>query len=220
MLKIDIMADAMKNTAAAFLACMAIAMVLIGSAQAQNANSSSASAKAGSSNLVLNATSLTFNGYGYYNTESARVSYTVSLASGKAGATQVTVVNAASLVQNGIIVVDNGPYGKPDYSGIFTVQAANFTRPGNYTIVVAAAGADTSSNVTVALSVLPWMGNLNGTTMKGYLFNTSTTTATTIQYGAWPSSWVQPAITVLAVVAVIVVAYLLLRFRGRLRLEF
>ncbi len=131
----------------------------------------------GTSQLVLNATSLTFNGYGYYNAEGRNFTYNAVLESGTSGNTFLSVLNRNYLFPNGIILISNNPYGSPNYSRAVRVQIANFTAPGNYSMELALVGADPSPNATLTLVVLPWKGNLNATPLaKGITTAYQTTT--------------------------------------------
>jgi hypothetical protein len=213
------------------LSLMLLAAALMAPALAQGQSSANGSVATGTSRLVFNTTSLTFNGYGYYNTEGKNFTYNVVLESGTAGNTVISVVNSNYLFLNGILLVGNRGYGYPNYSGELRVQVSNFTQPGNYSMILSAAGADPASNATLAIIVLPWRGNLNTTPLAGLLttvvpnkttstYTTAISSITTTIGASSGSSTLGPAGIVWIVVAIVVVIILILlypRIRERLK---
>lgn len=193
-------------------------MLLITSANVIHAQPSNT--HIGKSLLYLNTSSLNFSGYGYYNVEGMKINFTLNLTYGTSGSTSISVQNMGSLFSNGIIAFPvPSQYQYPPFSGRISVQVSNSTPPGNYTLVLAAIGADPSPNATVSIIVPKWKGNLNTTSLQVAISKTNATsipavTSTSIPI-IKPNQEAQSAKAITIIIAVIVIVAIGLYLRHR-----
>ncbi len=213
------MAHIMQSKTGIGLAMLVALSMLVLQIQAASANVP----QSGISRLMINATSLTFNGYGYYNTAAADISYNALLVNGTSGNTSIQIVaGTAGLYKNGIIAIPTPAYGDPNFSGILKIQIANFTAPGNYSMELALVGADPSPNATLTLVVLPWKGNLNATPLAKFtsLSTTSMPFSTTIPASAPAISAPDIEAIIAAVVVIVIIILALPAIRRRMKYGF
>ncbi|MEM3781856.1 MAG: hypothetical protein QXT43_02765 [Candidatus Micrarchaeaceae archaeon] len=153
-------------------------------------------ASIGTSSILLNESNVTVLPGG-----SARVSYTVSLATGSTWGTSISVVNASALSASGISTSLSNTYGDPTYSGVLAISTSSSTHQGTYQISMQASGDDPSPVETLTLVVLapPTSSTSTVAPVKSNVTTSSTanttSASTSVQTTAVPLTTTQPSPT-------------------------